>query len=125
MKVGFSLGRCVKDIHSGKVNYNDVLVIISNTSFDPNKQDHWNGLWSGYSTISTYWAEFSDQETEIKKLCLRLFNEGKLHQPRKFGNPPHRNYPTWLNVCLTDDDHERNPSAKLAYEKYKTLAGLL
>ena len=35
MKVGLSLSRCVKDIVLGKVMYEDVLVVIARTDFDP------------------------------------------------------------------------------------------
>ena len=121
MKVGMSLGKCVRDIFSGKVKYDDVLIIISNTSFNPNDQDHWAGLWDGYTRIDDYWRNYKDQEHEIRDLCLRLYRDGKLHQPRRFGKDPHRTWAVWCNVCLSDEDHEKNPSAKLAYEKCELL----
>lgn len=125
MKVGMSLGKCVRDIFSGKVKYDDVLIIISNTSFNPNTPDHWAGLWDGYSKIDSYWRNYKDQEHEIRDLCLRLYRDGKLHQPRRFGKDQQWSSTVWFNICLTDEDHNKNPSAKLAYEKYRTLAGLI
>ena len=39
MKVGLSYSRCVRDIIDGKVDYDDVLVIIARTNFDPHNDD--------------------------------------------------------------------------------------
>jgi hypothetical protein len=35
MKTGLSYSRCVRDIVDGKVDIDDVLVLISRTDFDP------------------------------------------------------------------------------------------
>jgi hypothetical protein len=36
MKIGLSYSRCVLDIIEGRVNIDDVLVLITRTNFDPN-----------------------------------------------------------------------------------------
>ena len=38
MKIGFSLGRCVRDIVSGNVDINDVAFIIAATNIDSEEQ---------------------------------------------------------------------------------------
>ena len=41
MKVGLSLSRCMRDIVEARVVYDDVLVIIARTDFDPHDDAHW------------------------------------------------------------------------------------
>ena len=48
MKIGLSYSRCVRDIVDGKVDIDDVLVIIARTDFDPHNDDQWSGIWEGY-----------------------------------------------------------------------------
>ena len=48
MKIGLSYSRCVLDIVEGRVDINDVLVVIARTDFDPTIDDQWSGIWEGY-----------------------------------------------------------------------------
>ena len=48
MKIGLSYSRCVRDIVDGKVDLDDVLVIIARTDFDPHDDDQWKSIWVGY-----------------------------------------------------------------------------
>jgi hypothetical protein len=49
MKIGLSYSRCIRDIVEGKVDIDDVLVIIARTDFDPHNDDQWAGIWEGYA----------------------------------------------------------------------------
>ena len=49
MKIGLSYSRCVLDIIEGRVNIDDVLVLITRTNFDPNVDEQWTGIWQGYT----------------------------------------------------------------------------
>ena len=51
MKVGLSLSRCLRDVYEGRVEENDVLVIIARTDMDPRNDAHWNQIWDGYLTV--------------------------------------------------------------------------
>ena len=44
MKVGLSLSRCMRDVYTGKVDEEDVLVIIARTDFDPHNDNHWDAI---------------------------------------------------------------------------------
>ncbi len=126
MLIGLSLSRCVKDIVKEKVNAEDVLVIIARTRFDPTIVDQWEDIWDGYSSAgATYYSEWADLDKEIVyNTVLNLWNEGKIHQPRKFGAYPRRLNYYWLEAILPISEIEDLPSIKKAWENFQILAGL-
>ncbi|CAB4126035.1 hypothetical protein UFOVP181_203 [uncultured Caudovirales phage] len=129
MKIGLSYSRCVRDIVDGVVDINDVLVIISRTDFDPHDNEQWNQIWAGYRMRSGWsqpeWANYPDEdEDKFRSVSIELWETGKFHQPRKFGAHPTRRPEIWLEAVLVEGDLEANPAAKLAFEKFQTLASL-
>ena len=132
MKVGLSFSRCVLDIVEGQIDINDVLVVISRTDFDPNDNDQWTNIWRGYTGTGSlhqsrewaHWVDVEDAEQRFRQVSIALWNEGKLHQPRKFGAYPRRRPEYWLETVLPDSELERNPSVKAAWDHFQTLAGL-
>jgi len=102
MKVGFSYSRCLKDIYDGVVPFEDVLVIVARTHFDPTIKDHWNSIWRGYTTQGGWsyaeWEGYEDKEEEFKALTLKLYHAGKLHQPRQYGAFPTRDSVIWREL---------------------------
>jgi hypothetical protein len=131
MKVGLSYSRCIRDIIDGKVDINDVLVIITRTDFDPNNDEQWGNIWNGYgggrSAGSIWsnpeWAGYHD-EARFRQVTMDLYNSGRMHQPRKFGAHPARRPEIWLETVLPSSELERNPVAKAAWDKFQTVAGL-
>lgn len=100
MKIGFSLGKCVRDIVNGSVDINDVLVIVTRTRFEKPELLH-GGLYS-YSYERDYWMGL-DYERCIE-VCKELFETGKLHQPRLFNavfNGPVSNDFVWMDLAPT------------------------
>ena len=128
MKVGLSLSRCVRDIFEKRVDYSDVLVVVSRTDFDPNNDRQWAQIWDGYlygGVSAPVWHGLADYETEIRKICVDLHEQGKLHQPRQFGSASQfRADYVWLDTVVCEDDLEDKPAVKKAWEQYKILAGL-
>ena len=123
MKIGLSYSRCVRDIVDGKVDIDDVLVLITRTDFDPRDADQWQGIWLGYGggTTNAYlngffshsnpeWAGYHDED-KFRSVSIELWETGKLHQPRKFGAHP-------------SSELETNPAAKSAWDKFQMIAGL-
>jgi hypothetical protein len=127
MKVGLSYSRCIRDIYEGKVNMEDVLVVISRTDFDPTNDQQWAGIWDGYchgGLSNPEWQAYSDKESEFRNISEHLYKDGKLHQPRQFGAHPRRRPEIWLETVLVEGDLDANPMAKKAFEKFQMVAGL-
>lgn len=137
MKIGLSYSRCVRDIVDGIVDINDILVVIARTDFDPREDDQWRGIWIGYGGGTTdfdplrmalsgsnpEWAGYTNEE-DFRKVSIELLEQGKFHQPRQFGAYPRRRPEIWLEAVLPNDELEKNPVAKKAWEKFQTVAGL-
>ena len=131
MKIGLSYSRCVRDIVDGKVSIDDVLILITRTDFDPRDDVQWTGIWQGYTLggmSNPEWANYDlhnkDHEDKFRSVSIMLYEDGKMHQPRKFGARPIRRPEIWLEAVLPDSELERNPAAKLAWEKFQTIASL-
>ena len=135
MKIGLSYSRCIRDIVDGVVDINDVLVVIARTDFDPRDADQWQGIWEGYGggtpiasrgffgNSNPEWAGYTDED-QFRSVSIELWETGKLHQPRKFGAHPTRRPEIWLEAVLPSSELEKNPTAKKAWDKFQTVAGL-
>lgn len=137
-KIGLSYSRCVRDIVDGKVDINDVLVIIARTNFDPLDDKQWKNIWEGYggggngapfrgffNATLPEWDGYSDEdEYKFRNVSAELWKQGKLHQPRKFGAMPSRFNYYWLETVLPSDELDDYPTVKDAWEKFQVLAGL-
>jgi hypothetical protein len=134
MKVGLSFSRCLRDIVEAKVLYEDVLVIVARTDFNPHDDKHWSGIWSGYRQGGGFsnpeWASsepgVSEEEVEAmyRNVAKQLYDGGKLHQPRQFGAHPSRLPYYWLDTFAPMEEIANNPATVKAWENYKMLAGL-
>lgn len=133
MKIGLSYSRCVLDIVEGRVDIDDVLVIIARTLFDPLNDDQWASIWLGYGGgghsggmwTRPEWGNYSaEHEEKFRKVTIDLLQSGKLHQPRKFGAYAVRRPEYWLEAVLPGSELERNPAAKEAWDRFQVIAGL-
>ena len=133
MKVGLSLSRCMRDIAETRVLYEDILCIVARTDFDPHNDRHWEGIWKGYrygGFSNPEWADaeptLSDEEASevYRNIAIRLYDGGKLHQPRQFGAHPRRLPYYWLDTFAPEEEIASNPTVQKAWDKYKILAGL-
>jgi len=133
MKIGLSYSRCIRDIVDGKVDINDVLVLITRTDFDPHDDEQWAGIWTGYGGGQTFGSPFSspewmdypvEDEAKFRDVSIKLYDSGKMHQPRKFGARPHRLPYYWLETVVSDEDLERSPVVKDAWDKFQIVSGL-
>ena len=131
MKIGLSYSRCIRDIVEARVEYDDVLVIIARTDFDPHNDKHWKGIWEGYrygGFSNPEWADAEPNATDeeasaiYRNVTKQLYDSGKLHQPRQFGSHPPRLPYYWLE-CIVPDN-EMNEAQKAAFDQYKVITGL-
>lgn len=129
MRIGLSFSRCVRDIVDGKVDIADVLVIIARTDFDPHDDEQWSSIWTGYhdsyGLSNPEWRNYPDEdEAKFRSVSLDLWDQGKFHQPRKFGARPRRLDYYWLEVSLPAEELENNLAVKRAWEQFQIMAGL-
>lgn len=125
MRVGLSFSRCVRDIVDGIVDIEDVLVVIARTDFDPNNDTQWASIWTGYHWNNPEWGNYPDEdEQKFRNVSIELWNEGKLHQPRKFGAHPSRRSEFWLETVLPSEELDRNSAVKKAWDNFQVIAGL-
>jgi hypothetical protein len=133
MKIGLSYSRCVRDIVDGIVDIRDVLVVITRTDFDPRIDEQWTSIWTGYGGGQTFgdpfsnpeWMDYTaEDEIRFRDVSIQLWEEGKLHQPRKFGFHPPRRREIWLETVLPESELESRPAVKDAWDKFQILAGL-
>ena len=99
MKVGFSFGRCVNDILNGRVDINDVLVIVSRTRID--KVDQVRPIIQSY-----IWDRYIQGDLdEAVRIGEALYTNAKLHQPRLFGQHAIHveSKDIWLNLVPASD----------------------
>ena len=127
MKIGLSLSRCMRDVYEGRVEENDVLVIVARTDVDPHNDKHWEGLWQGYlygGLSNPEWAGLEDYEEGMRQLLINLYDDGKIHQPRQFGAHPPRMPYYWLECSVPDNELLDKPAVKKAWDNYKVIAEL-
>jgi hypothetical protein len=131
MKIGLSYSRCILDIVEGRVDVEDVLVLITRTDFDPHDDEQWAGIWQGYTLggmSNPEWSKYDltnkDHEDKFRSVSSMLYDDGKMHQPRKFGAHPQRRPEIWLEAVLPNSELENNPAAKAAWAKFQTVASL-
>lgn len=130
MYVGTSLGKCLRSILLGEVSEDDILLIITRT-MTPDlegfivvvKQYYDEGNYTSYSPTDydlsiKSWAE-------VEALAIRLYNGGKIHQPRNFVSlgsqfiHPDLSTDTWVEV--SPKNRNTTPAVVQAYEQYKIL----
>ena len=95
-KLGKSLSFCIQDIILEKVNIEDVSAISAGTKIPDS--DTLDQVIEQYR--ESYWRENPDLGEEI---CRKLFNEGRVFQPRLSGEDPEYKGGDWW-VDLTPPD---------------------
>jgi hypothetical protein len=134
MKIGTSLGKCVKSLLDGDVDYDDVLFIVSNTNGpdEARLRDIMTEYWFGYAGVDRT-GRRSDPaydlsgytKEQVQEVAVQLFHDGKLFQPRMFikggwGNA-HGLKDTWYDIMPTVGSSE---AAKHAWDSYVMMSKL-
>ncbi len=117
MKVGFSFGRCVRDIVNGIVAYEDVAFIITGTALRDEDAIKW--CVDDYLMRRDYLLGLEKEPCE--KVALDLWNDGKLFQPRlqnirAFHIPEGAIWADLFPTNVSDSD-----AVKKAWENYRFM----
>ena len=121
MKIGFSFGRCLRDIVTGEVDYDDVVVLVTRTCMD--SAEDVGGVVNEYLGLRHYlWGLDSDA---CHLTAIKLWNDGKIHQPRRYGQH-YASRPEgliWMDLfpSVTKDV---NPMVQDAWDNYRMTLSL-
>ena len=134
MLIGTSLGGCLQSLMKGEVSEDEVLLLITRT-MSPNHEGlmtivemyHSHGNFMSSKPGQYEMTEFPLEE--VKELATRLYQEGKIHQPRNFGVHGSFIHPglattagCWVEVNPMTSN--LNPAVVDAYDKYRMLDAL-
>lgn len=130
MYIGTSLGGCLLSLMSKEVSVDDVMVIITRT--DCPDYDRFVGVVKAYHAQGNPFAsnperyELDDYALDdVIDLATKLWNSGKIHQPRTFIGSTSYRHPfvngdkLWFEVVPTIEN--TSPAVVDAYQKYKML----
>jgi hypothetical protein len=120
MKIGFSFGRCVRDIVNGEVTINDIMCIIARTYMP--KEEHVKEVIAHYH-YDGYLRGLDLARCE--EVGLELFHTGRIIEPRQNGihvmSAPRDC--VWMDLYPTVVG-ARNEAVKQAWEGYRMLIEL-
>ena len=121
MKLGFSFGRCLKDLVNGTVKLKDVMCIISRTHMIT--EDHVKNVIKEYTYRRDYL--YGLDPTECERIGLELWKSGKILEPRANGisaSSVPRDY-IWMDLYPTEAD-VTSDGVKEAWETYRLMIAL-
>jgi hypothetical protein len=118
MKMGFSLGRCVRDIVKELVDIDDVAFIIAATSIQDEPQLA--------NVIEQYMYRDDDylyglDKSKCQEVALELWKTNKILQPRRQGIHRHRQPENSVWVDMFPTELSENPSVKSAWDAYRFM----
>lgn len=119
MKIGFSFGRCVRDLVSGKVDFDDVYLVVSRTLIHDSSQT--DDIVSHYLHEPQYLLGLD--EGACYDMATKLYLSGKLYQPRLYGHHPRKvaEDAVWMDLmpCLDDEEAQNSEQAIHAWKQYQ------
>ena len=117
MKIGFSLGRCIRDIVNGDIAIDDVAFVISATLIDTREQI--DDVIRVYMNEPRYLLDL-DYDKCIETAYL-LWDTNRLLQPRKEGMRRHMQPENSIWVDMFPTCHSKNDSVKKAWDGYRFM----
>ena len=121
MKIGFSFGRCLKDLVTGTVKLEDVMCIIARTHMIT--EEHVKNVITEYTHRRDYLMGLDPAECE--RIGLELWKSGKVLEPRANGisaSSVPRDY-IWMDLYPTEAD-VASDGVKEAWEAYRLMIAL-
>ena len=121
MKIGFSFGRCLKDLVNGTVKLEDVMCIIARTHMIT--EEHVKNVIKEYTYRRDYLMGLDPAECE--RIGLELWKSGKILEPRANGisaSSVPRDY-IWMDLYPTEAD-VTSDGVKEAWETYRLMIAL-
>jgi len=121
MKIGFSFGRCIRDIVEGVVDIDDVAVMICRTRIE-NREALENVI--GEYLFRRGYLEGLDKD-QCLAVAYSLWDDGKIHQPRMYGVHYASRSDQHLWMDLYPSVTEVSPMVEEAWNQYRMTLGLV
>ena len=117
MKIGFSLGRCVRDIVEGKISEDEVAFIITATCI--REPEQLGPVIDDYMLRDEYLYGLDAEECH--RVAQSLWDNSKLIQPRREGIHRHKQPTNSIWVDIFPTEFSRNESVKKAWDHYRLM----
>jgi hypothetical protein len=117
MKIGTSFSQCIRDVVNGKVAIDDIVVICSRSNFSVEKVLRWREIWDWHKDGA--WLDLDENLT--KRALFKLWNAGKIHQPRIFHVEATWSVtgPIWYDLMVPEINN--NDKLKEAWDNYQKI----
>jgi len=117
MKIGFSLGRCVRDIVNESVSFDDVAFIIAATNI--HSEEQLAQVVDSYLYRDEYLYGLDD--ARCQEIALALWNSNKILQPRRQGMHRHKQPENAVWVDIFPTVNSNNDAVKKAWDAYRFM----
>jgi hypothetical protein len=117
MKIGFSLGRCIRDIVNGEVALDDVAFVIAATNIHEEVQ--LLQVVDSYLYRDDYL--YMLDEAECQRVALELWNSNRILQPRRQGMHRHKQPENSVWVDMFPTVNSNNEAVKKAWDAYRFM----
>jgi hypothetical protein len=121
--IGTSLGRCLRSILKGEVSEDQVFLIVAATR-SPSIQEYLAVVGEYYYERYGEYDLTSWQPDTVQELAMRLWNAGKIHQPRHFGANPFFRTGDKLWIEIFPPHLLQEPATKDLWDKLTVIARL-
>jgi hypothetical protein len=121
MKIGFSLGRCVRDIVNGLVKVEDVAWIIASTLIESEEQ--LRNVILQYTYEPTYLSGLD--EDRCQRVALTLYDSGRILQPRMQGVRRTKVPEDSIWADLYPTINSENSNVKRAWDGYRMMLHMI
>lgn len=117
MKIGFSLGRCVRDIVNEEVSLDDVAFLITATNVKGKEQ--LDNVIGHYMYEPGYLLNLDFEK--CKEVAYRLWDSNKIIQPRAQGMHRHMQPESSIWVDIFPTELSNNEAVKNAWDGYRFM----
>ena len=117
MKIGFSLGRCIRDIVKGEIALDDVAFIIAATNIHSDEQ--LAQVVDSYLYRDDYLYMLDEQL--CREVALELWNSNRILQPRRQGMHRHKQPENSVWVDMFPTVNSNNEAVKKAWDAYRFM----
>ena len=117
MKIGFSLGRCIRDIVTGKISEDEVAFIITATCI--RELEQLDNVIQDYGFRNDYLAGLDI--AECQRVARSLWDSSKLIQPRREGIHRHKQPANSIWVDIFPTELSDSEPVKKAWDNYRFM----